>query len=334
MSGVSTLFTPLEQAGKRLAALTPAQRLAGLSVVLVALAVLFITVKLTGNLNYVLPRRGWMLATMLLVGIAAGVATVLFQTISNNRILTPAVMGFEALFVLIQTSVIFFMGAENSFYSSPLIRFICESLMMTGFAVLLYRWLFSANTDLHRLLLVGLVFGILFTSLSNLMQRMLMPTEFDVLQGRLFARLTLPDPQLIMISALVVSVVCVIAWRMRYAFDVLALGRDAATGLGLNYQKTVTRILLLIAVLVSVSTALIGPLTFLGFMAAILAYQLAGSYQHRFVLPAAAMLGVCFLAGGQLILEHVLSMAGALTVVIEFIGGSLFLLLLLKRGRL
>lgn len=313
---------------------TPARRVMALLLLVVGLALLFMTIKLTGNINYVLPRRGWMLATMLLVGIAAGVATVLFQTISNNRILTPAVMGFEALFVLIQTAVIFFMGAESSFYSSPVVRFVCESLIMTGFAVLLYRWLFSANSDLHRLLLVGLVFGILFTSLSNLMQRMLMPTEFDVLQGRLFARLTLPHPQLIMISAVVVLVICMIVWRMRYAFDVLALGRDAATGLGLNYQRTVTRVLLLIAILVAVSTALIGPLTFLGFMAATLAYQLAGTFQHRIVLPVAAILGVCFLAGGQLILEHILSMAGALTVVIEFIGGSLFLFLLLKRGRL
>lgn len=319
---------------QRFSALPPVAKIALFALLLSVLALLFALVNLQGNLNYVLPRRLWMLASILLVGSAAGLATVLFQTISQNRILTPSVMGFEALFVLLQTCLVFMLGADSTFYSARLLRFAVEAALMVSFVLLLYRWLFSANRGLHPLLLVGLVFGILFYSVSNLLQRMLMPSEFDVLQGRLYARLTLPDPTLIMVSAVVLALASFLVWRWRFQIDVLTLGRDNALALGINYQQLVTRILVLVAVLVAVSTALIGPLTFLGFLAATLAYQLVSSYQHRYLLPLAAILGSVFLLAAQLVFEHLLGMAGVLTVVIEFIGGSLFLAVLLKRGRL
>lgn len=325
-----SLPTPLKQ----LTALSPAAKIAACCALLLLLAVLFMSVNLVGNINYVLPRRFWMLCSIVLVGCAAGMATVLFQTISQNRILTPAVMGFESLFVLLQTAMVFVLGADSAFYSSRLLRFACEVTLMISFALLLYRWLFSANRGLHILLLVGLVFGIFFHSIANLLQRLLLPSEFDVLQGRLFARLSLPDPTLLIVAAVVLLAAACWIWRLRYHIDVLSLGRENAIALGVNYQRLVTQILVLVAVLVAISTALIGPLTFLGFLAATLAYQIAGAFQHRYLLPLAAVLGCIFLLGGQLIFEHVLGMAGVVTVVIEFIGGTLFLIVLLKRGRL
>lgn len=99
----------------------------------------------------------------------------------------------------------------------------------------------------------------------------------------------------------------------------------------MNYKRSVTIILFLVSVLVAISTVLVGPLTFLGFMVANLAYMIVGSSQHRFLLPAAFLLGVISQVGGQLILEHLMDMSGALSVVIEFVGGSLFILLLLKK---
>lgn len=324
----------LPRSWQYLVSASPAAKVVAFSILLLLLAVLFISINLIGNISYVLPRRFWMLCSIVLVGCAAGMATVLFQTISQNRILTPAVMGFESLFVLLQTAMVFVLGADSDFYSSRLLRFACEAALMISFALVLYRWLFSANRGLHILLLVGLVFGIFFHSIANLLQRLLLPSEFDVLQGRLFARLSLPDPTLLLVAAAVLLLAACWIWRLRYHIDVLSLGRENAIALGVNYQRLVTQILILVAVLVAISTALIGPLTFLGFLAATLAYQIAGTFQHRYLLPLAAVLGSIFLLGSQLIFEHVLGMAGVVTVVIEFIGGTLFLIVLLKRGRL
>ncbi len=214
-------------------------------------------------------------------------------------------------------------------------KFLCEALLLVMFSAVIYRWLFLGRRDnLHLVLLVGIICGTLFRSSSSLMQRLLTPTEFAVLQGRMFATFIRAVPELIALTALIVVMVAIVIWRRRFELDVLALGRNSAVNLGINFNRSVTLILLLVSVLVAVSTALVGPLTFLGFMVANLAnlaYLVAGSSQHRILLPTAFLLGVISLVGGQLILEHLLKMAGALSVVIEFIGGTLFILLLLKK---
>ena len=287
--------------------------------------IIFMTINLSGNIQYILVHRGLILATMLLVAFASGVATVLFQTVTNNRILTPSVMGLEALFILIQTMLIFFIDA-NGFRALGITgKFLCESALLLLFSVFLYRWLLSGvGVNLHKVLLVGLVCGTLFRSISNLMQRLLSPGEFAILQGRIFATFTRAAPEIIAVSAGIIVMVGVV--------DVISLGRNTAINLGVAYQKKITVILLLVSLLVAISTALVGPLTFLGLLIANLAYPIVGSYRHQYLLPGVFLLGVITLVGGQLILERVLNMAGTLSVVIEFVGGALFIYLLIKKA--
>ena len=294
--------------------------------------VFFMTFNLKGNISYILTHRTWIVLTMILVAFSAATSTLLFQTVTNNRILTPSIMGFESLFVLIQTVVIFFIDAQGIPYIGIVGKFIFESLLLILFSLFLYRGLFNKlKQNLHLVLLIGIILGTLFRSFSNLLQRLMTPTEFAVLQSRIFATFTRAEPVLIVFSLVISSIIGLFLWRMRFRFDVLALGRDNAINLGIDYQKSVTIILLLVSVLVSISTALVGPFTFLGLLIANLAYSISGSCQHRFLLPTAFLLGIIFLVGGQMFLEHVLNMVGALSIVIEFIGGSLFIFLLLKK---
>lgn len=294
--------------------------------------VFFMTFNLKGNISYILTHRTWIVLTMILVAFSAATSTLLFQTVTNNRILTPSIMGFESLFVLIQTVVIFFIDAQCIPYIGIVGKFIFESLLLILFSLFLYRGLFNKlKQNLHLVLLIGIILGTLFRSFSNLLQRLMTPTEFAVLQSRIFATFTRAEPVLIVFSLVISCIIGLFLWRMRFRFDVLALGRDNAINLGIDYQKSVTIILLLVSVLVSISTALVGPFTFLGLLIANLAYSISGSSQHRFLLPTAFLLGIIFLVGGQMFLEHVLNMVGALSIVIEFIGGSLFIFLLLKK---
>ncbi|OCG04805.1 iron chelate uptake ABC transporter family permease subunit [Gilliamella apis] len=294
--------------------------------------IFFMTFNLKGNISYILTHRTWIVLTMILVAFSAATSTLLFQTVTNNRILTPSIMGFESLFVLIQTVVIFFIDAQGIPYIGIVGKFIFESSLLILFSLFLYRGLFTKlKQNLHLVLLIGIILGTLFRSFSNLLQRLMTPTEFAVLQSRIFATFTRAEPVLIVFSLIIASIIGLFLWRMRFRFDVLALGRDNAINLGVDYQKSVTIILLLVSVLVSISTALVGPFTFLGLLIANLAYSISGSSQHRFLLPTAFLLGVIFLVGGQMFLERVLNMVGALSIVIEFIGGSLFIFLLLKK---
>ncbi|RZJ10889.1 MAG: enterobactin ABC transporter permease [Haliea sp.] len=311
----------------------PRARLGLLGALALASIAAFMTVGANGQWDFVLQFRGLKLAALLLVAYAIAVSTVLFQTITHNRILTPSIMGFDALYVLIQTLLIFTLGLEQTRLIDVRVKFGFEVLLMVGLAWLLFRWLFSgAVRSLHLMMLVGIVFGILFRSLTSFMVRVIDPNEFLVLQDRMFASFNTVQQQLLLVATLTVVAVSVAAWRIAHTFDVIALGRELAINLGIDYQKLVMRLLVLIAILVSVATALVGPVTFFGLLVANLAYQIMGSDRHRLVLPAAVLLGCIFLVGGQVILERVFSFNSALSVVVEFLGGLMFIALLLRKA--
>jgi iron complex transport system permease protein len=302
-----------------------------LAAITVGVIVLFMTLNARGRWDFILPFRGTKVLAMALVAYAIAVSTVLFQTVSHNRILTPSIMGFDALYVLIQTVLVFTLGSAGLTALDPQLVFGIEAAAMVAFSSLLYRWLFSGSSrSLHLLLLVGIVFGVLFRSLSGFMQRIIDPNEFVVLQDRLFANFNSVDGNLLAVSVAAIVAVSVIGWRLMPTYDVLALGRESAVSLGVDYNRVVTVVLMLIAVLISVSTALVGPVTFFGLLVANLAYQIAGSHKHRFVLPVAILLAVICLIGGQLVLERIFAFDTALSIVIEFVGGIVFLALLIR----
>lgn len=312
---------------------SPEARLGLLAALAAAMVAAFLLIGANGNWDFVLPFRGAKLAAMLLVAYAIAVSSVLFQSITHNRILTPSIMGFDALYLLIQAVIIYSLGIDPLLDTgNPNLRFAVEVILMTGFACLLFRALFTgAAHSLHLMLLAGVVFGLLFRSLSSFVMRLIDPNEFMVLQDRMFASFNAIQTGLLWVAALAIGLASFVAWRLRHQYDVLALGREIAVNLGVNYRRTVMFTLALIAVMVSVSTALVGPVTFFGLLVSNLAYVTAGTDRHRYLLPMAVLWGVVFLVGGQVLLERVLELNATVNVVIEFVGGILFLFLITRR---
>ncbi|WP_170295934.1 iron chelate uptake ABC transporter family permease subunit [Azospirillum brasilense] len=316
--------------------LSPMVVLGGLSALTLLSIALFMTLGARGKWDFILAFRGTKIAAMVLVGYAVAVSTVLFQTITNNRILTPSVMGFDYLYRLIQTVLVFQFGSGLVATLDPRLRFGVEVASMVVFSGLLYWWLFNGagrsdnRRSLHLLLLVGIVFGVLFRSVTNFLQRIIDPNEFLTVQDRLFANFNRVDVELLTVSALVVLAVSLAGWRWRRTFDVLALGRDAAINLGVEHRRAVMAVLVMVSILVSVSTALVGPVTFFGLLVANLAYLVIRSHRHALILPAAVLLAVLTLVAGQLVLERVFGYNAALSIVIEFVGGLAFLFILVR----
>jgi iron complex transport system permease protein len=293
--------------------------------------VLFLTVNAKGRWGFVLSFRGTKVLAMVLVAYAVAISTVLFQTVTHNRILTPAIMGFDALYILVQTTLVLALGAAGLSALDPSLLFGIEVAAMLVFAATLYRWLLSSQSrNLHLLVLVGIVFGVLFRSLSGFMQRIIDPNEFVILQDRFFANFNTVEMRLLAISGLVIGAASLASWRLIQSLDVLTLGRDASIGLGIDYGRTTTCVLLLVAILVSVSTALVGPVTFFGLLVAHLAYRVVSTHRHAFILPAAFLAAVICLVGGQLVLEQVFALDTALSIVIDFAGGLVLLTLLIR----
>ena len=291
----------------------------------------FMTLNVQSDWAFIMQYRGTRLLGMLLVALAMGLATVVFQTITHNRILTPSLMGFDVLYVLVHALALVFWGTE--FGSSwPLeLRFTLEVAVMVSIALLLFRWLFNGSVrGLHMLILLGMVGGLLFRELADLSARIFDPSEFSIQQGSGVANFNRINLQLLWVGLAGVVLCSALLFRLRRQLDVLSLGRDVAINLGVPYGKTVTVLMLVICVLVSISTALVGPMLFYGLLVANLAYWLTGSHKHRWTLPASVLAGVVCLVGGQVLFEHLLHTSLPVAMVIELCGGVLFIALLLR----
>lgn len=321
--------------GRRLPALSPRTRLVIVGIAVLLASACFLLLFIRGGFAFAFERRLTMLGAMAITAFAQGIGTVLFHTVTSNRILTPSLMGFDSLYVLMQTLLVFAFGGAALVQTEGLLKLVLQTALMVAFATVLYRWLFSGRfANLTVLLLVGVVLGLAFDSVSTFLQRVLAPADYDLLTTRLFGSISNVDPTYLPLAGLVCVAVGVVVWSRRGRLDVLLLGRETATNLGLDHRRELTAMLIAIAVLIAFSTALVGPMTFYGFIVAMLAYQFAGSYKHAYVLPMAFLLGLLTLVLGQFVLQHVFYAAGYLTVIIEFVGGILFLVVLLRKGTL
>lgn len=311
-----------------------AKRLSALLGLLMLGIVLFLLLKPSGNWSFLLTHRGEKVLNMVLVGIAVGMSTVLFQTITHNRILTPSIIGLDVLYLLIQMGFIFFFSTSAYSELTPITRFFGNTLVMMASAILLFLLCLPLlRHDLYRLLLIGVIFGVLCRNLNQLMGRMLDPTEYSFYQSIAYAQFNRAQSALLLPASGLILLAAGYLWRKRFVLDVMALGRVQALSLGMAYQREMLILMLLTAMLVAVSTALVGPIMFFGLLVSALTYQWFQTPHHRVLLPAAALVATVILVFGQLVFERYLGMAGSLSMVIEGLGGVLFLALLAPHWR-
>ena len=279
--------------------------------------------------------RATNLVVIVVVAFCQALATVAFQTVTNNRILTPSIMGFESLYRLVQTGAVFLLGAAGVTAVVDVWQFLGQVLLMVVFAAALYGWLLVGRSgNLQITLLVGIVLGGGLGAASTFMQRLLTPSEFDILTARLIGSIANADTDYLGWAMLLAGIAGALLWLQAGRLNVLALGRETAVNLGVDHTRQMISVLLLVSVLMAVSTALVGPMTFLGFLVAMLTYQLADTYDHRLVFPMAWLIGVVVLAGSHFILKHVFYAEGSVGIIIEVIGGTFFLAYILRKGRL
>jgi len=309
-------------------------KLGVLAIVAIALIAIFMLIDAGGNWDYVLPRRLKKILAIVLTGTIIAFSTMVFQTITNNRILTPSIIGLDSLYMFIQTFVIFAFGSTHITLLNKNINFLISAGVMVLFAMLLYKFLFKREgQNIYFLLLIGIIFGTLFNSLATFMQVLIDPNEFQVVQDKMFASFNNVNTDLLVISFILVIAIAIYFWRYMKYLDVLALGRDQAVNLGIDYDFVVKRFLIVIALLVSIATALVGPITFLGLLVANLAHQFMKTYQHKYLLAGSSLISIVALVGGLLVVERVFTFSTTLSVIVNFIGGVYFIYLLLKENK-
>ena len=285
------------------------------------------------NWDYALPRRVIKIVAIIVVGCAIAFSTVIFQTVTNNKILTPSILGLDSMYMLIQTGVIFIFGSTHIMVMNKNLNFLITLAAMLIFASLLFKFMFKKNRNIYFLLLIGIIFGTLFGSMSSFMQVLIDPNEFQIIQNKMFASFNNVNTDLLTLAIILMVAAMIYFMRFLKYLDVMSLGRDQAINLGVDYDFVTKRVLIVVTVLISISTALIGPITFLGLLVANVAYQFIKSYQHKHIIPGAMLISVIALVGGQFIVERIFTFSTTLSVIINFVGGVYFIYLLLKENK-
>lgn len=281
--------------------------------------------------GFIMKLRSQKLLAYLLVAIAGGLATISFQTITENRFLTPSILGMESLYVFMQTIYLFFASKFICNTGHPLLEFILVLLIQCGF-------FFCLQPALKKLLQQGFVFillicmalGTLFRSASTFLQVLMDPNEYDKLQTKLFPSFQRINMDILSVAAIIIGLAGLYLLKKNAILNVFHLDKKTATILGVEVEKEQKKILWAIVLLTSTTTALVGPMMFFGFMMSNLAYLLIKEYQHKWLFSVAILLGFLSLTTGQMLVERVFQLQINVSMVIELVGGLFFFYLLAK----
>lgn len=287
--------------------------------------------RLAFALNLRLPK----LIVMVITAFAIGGASLVFQSVIRNNIVTPCLLGMNSLYTLIHTAVVFVLGSGSVLVLNQNYSFFLDIVLMGVIATFIYSYLFKKTRhNVLYVLLVGTILTSFFGSLQSAMTRLMDPNEYDALLSSLVASFYRSNTKLISFGLILIGLILIFCYRQLRLLDVITMGRDVAINLGVPYERCVQRLMLGVVLCIAVATAMVGPISFLGLILANLARQCIQGYRHSQLIPASALFGVIALVGGQSIVEQYMHYAVPISVFITVGGGIYFLYLILTRKSL
>ena len=304
--------------------------------IIIVAAFLFIGVKFHNHklLRYAMKLRIPKVIAMIITAFAIGAATIIFQSVINNTIVTPCLLGMNALYTLIHTSVVFVLGSGSILFTNDNLSFLVDLVLMGIIATVVYSWLFKMiGHNVLYVLLVGTVLTSFFSSIQSTLTRVMDPNEYDTLLTSLVASFSNINSEIIIFSVIILALIGVIFRKELALLDVITLGKEQAINLGVDYDRCIRRLLLAVTLCIAVATAMVGPISFLGLIIANISRQLLKTYRHTQLIAGAALMGVIALIGGQFIVERVFVYSIPISVFITVAGGIYFLYLILKGSR-
>ena len=284
--------------------------------------------------HYILSLRFPTLICMVIASIAIGAATLIFQSIVNNKIVTPALLGMNSIYSFLHTAAVFVFGTGSVLYLNANIAFAVDMVLMGVVATLVYWYLFKlTGHNVLYIMLIGTVLSSLFGSIQSAMIRVMDPNEYDALLTTLVADFNNVNGEIIMFAVISLLMIVIVLRKDLKLLDVITMGRDQAINLGVDYDHVIRRLLFGVVLCIAVATATIGPVSFLGLIVANLSRQILKTYKHLSLILGAGLMGMIALIGGQMVSQHVFHFTVPVSTFVTIAGGIYFLyLLLFKKG--
>ena len=287
-------------------------------VLLCALGYMFYAVRFDNArlFQYSMKLRSPKLLVMLITAFAIAGASLVFQ------------------YSLIHTAVVFVAGSTSLLATNSNLAFLVDLVLMAIVATVVYGYLFEKTRhNVLYILLIGTVLTSLFSSIQTTMTRIMDPNEYDSLLETLVASFENVNSQVIAASLVILAAVIFVLRKELAMLDVIALGKDQAINLGVDYDQCIRKLLLGVTLCIAVATAMVGPISFIGLIMANLSRQLLKTFRHSQLILGSTLFGMAILVGGELIVERVYHYAVPISVFIGVFGGLYFLYLLLSNKR-
>ncbi|WP_371928367.1 FecCD family ABC transporter permease [Oceanicola sp. 502str15] len=281
-----------------------------------------------------LPR----LAMGLLVGAALAVSGAVMQGLFRNPLADPGLVGVSAGAGLGAIAAIVLGGllplalqSAFGFYLVPVAAFVGGWLS----TLLLYRIATSGGrTSVAVMLLAGIALGALTGAVSGLLVYMADDAQLrdltfwglGSLAGATWGKIAVAGP--------LIALALAASPFLARGLNALALGEAPAAHLGIPVQRMKNAAILSVAGATGAAVAVSGGIGFVGIVVPHLLRLVIGP-DHRYLLPASALLGASLLIGADMISRMVIAPAELpIGIVTATLGGPFFLWILLRNRSL
>ena len=202
-----------------------------LALLVAAAAVAYMTVEVNFSnerlFQYAMRIRTPKLIVMLITAFAIGGASIVFQSVIHNTIVTPCLLGMNSLYTLIHTAVVFAVGTGSTLASNSNLAFAVDLLIMGVVATIIYGYLFrKTKHNVLYVLLIGTVLTSFFSSIQSTLTRVMDPNEYDTLLNTLVASFSNINSEIIVLSLVLLTVITFVLRKDLALLDVLTLGKN------------------------------------------------------------------------------------------------------------
>ncbi|WP_031274561.1 iron chelate uptake ABC transporter family permease subunit [Pelistega indica] len=304
----------------------------GISIIagILFLAIIFLFYDSDMDFNYIIPHRMLRLATIIVSGICIANSSIIFQTITNNHLLVPSVMGYEAIYLVWQSLLILLFGTASIPFLGSLGIFVSSTIIVLVYALALHKYIFPlCKGDMYTFLLFGFIISLVLITSSQIIQLSINPGEYSVLQGMIQTSFNRADITTLVITMTIATASIFIIKNSLRILDVIVLGEYHAKSLGVNYSSYLNLWLVIIAILTAISTSLIGLTAFIGIFISNLTYSLTNSAKHKHILPLASLLTILIFMITELLVEHFFNYKITVNILVNLVCGTYFFLILL-----
>jgi len=268
----------------------------------------------------------------LIIGAGLAVSGAILQGVSKNELADPGILGINSgagFFVIL--FIFFFQGSMNSIttmgiFLMPL--FALAGAIIAAFMIYILAW--KKGIDPVRLILVGIGVNSGFGAAIIIFQLKMNPQDFMQAAVWLSGDIWGANWKMVAVLAPLILLLLPFVFYKAHSLNILNLGDQVATGLGIRVEKE-RRILLLAAVaLAGFSVAAGGGIAFLGLVAPHIARRLIGP-KHQFLLPVTALLGSLLLLLADTLGKNLLAPTQIpVGIVVAIFSAPYFIYLLMK----